>query len=246
MVDGLHGSDVFQGFFQAKSWLSAGTYTCSEMFDLKPVLIDMRDVLVNHLVFEGEHYLGLGLARHEGPVRLLFVGGAFGRKGGADLLAAVESVQGDVELDLVTTERPEVDGARFPIRIHRGLRPQSDELLRLYREADIFVLPARGDCLPQAIAEAMACGLPVVSTTVGAIPEMVVDGETGLLVTPGSPARLAEAISRLAGDRALRQAMGRAGLQVARRDHDMCRNNRSVLDLMAAVAKRRHAVARLA
>lgn len=186
-----------------------------------------------------------GAGRREGPVRLLFVGGAFERKGGGDLLAALDSVRGEIELDLVTGAEPEIGDHPFQVRVHRRLRPQSAELLSLYREADIFVLPARGDCLPQAIAEAMACGLPVVATSVGAISEMVRDLETGILVPPASPRRLAEAISALVGDRARRQALGNAGLQVARRDHDMRRNNRSILDLMDAVAKQPGLVASL-
>jgi glycosyltransferase involved in cell wall biosynthesis len=173
----------------------------------------------------------------KGPVRLLFVGGDLERKGGLDLLQALEGLDGQVELDMVTAANPPVSGHGVPVRVHRGLRPQSPELVRLFREADVFVLPARGDCLPQAIAEAMACGLPVVSTPVGAITELVRNGETGLLVPPQSPVRLARALAALVADPQRRAAMGRAGLDVARRDHDMARNNRSILALMADLTR---------
>jgi glycosyltransferase involved in cell wall biosynthesis len=174
-----------------------------------------------------------GPGRRDGPVRLLFVGGDLERKGGLDLLQALGGFAGLVELDMVTGANPDVSGLGVPVRVHRGLKPQSPELVRLYREADLFVLPTRADCLAQVIAEAMACGLPVIATPVGAIPELVADGETGLLVSPGSPARIAQALGALVADPRRREAMGRAGLEVARRDHDMARNNGSILALMS-------------
>jgi glycosyltransferase involved in cell wall biosynthesis len=174
-----------------------------------------------------------------GPVRLLFVGGDLERKGGLDLLQALGSFEGQVELDLVTGSNPPAP-AGVTVRVHRGLKPQSAELVRLYREADIFVLPARGDCLPQAIAEAMASGLPVIATSVGAIPELVRDGENGLIVPAGSPAELALALAALIADPQRRMAMGAAGLERARRDHDMQRNNRSILALMTDLAEARN------
>ena len=78
-------------------------------------------------------------------------------------------------------------------------------------ELDVFVLPSRGENLPIAILEAMAAALPVVATRVGGVPEVVVDGETGLLVEPEDTAGLAAALDRVAGDDELRQRLGRAG-----------------------------------
>ena len=75
----------------------------------------------------------------------------------------------------------------------------------------IFVLPSRAENQPVAILEAMARGLPVVSTRIGAIPEQVIDGETGLLVPPGESAPLAEALHALLASPDRRAAMGAAG-----------------------------------
>jgi len=78
-------------------------------------------------------------------------------------------------------------------------------------ELDVFVLPSRGENLPIAILEAMAAAVPVVATRVGGVPEVVVDGETGLLVEPEDAAELAEALDRVASDEAFRRRLGQAG-----------------------------------
>lgn len=81
---------------------------------------------------------------------------------------------------------------------------------------DIGVLCSKSEGFPQAILEYMACGLPVIAPMVGGIPELVVENTTGLLIPPGDPRILADAIRRLAGDKMLRIKMGKAGQQRAR------------------------------
>jgi glycosyltransferase involved in cell wall biosynthesis len=79
---------------------------------------------------------------------------------------------------------------------------------RLLATADIFVLPSHNEGLPVAILEAMGAGLPVVTTPVGAIPELVIAGESGLLVPAGSAAALAEALAELVRNPELRVRLG--------------------------------------
>jgi glycosyltransferase involved in cell wall biosynthesis len=86
-----------------------------------------------------------------------------------------------------------------------GLRNDVPDQLR---QADVFVHPTFRDGLPNAPAEAMACGLPVIASRAGGVPELVEDGASGLLVPPGDVDALAAAIERLAGDGALRAALG--------------------------------------
>jgi glycosyltransferase involved in cell wall biosynthesis len=74
----------------------------------------------------------------------------------------------------------------------------------------VVLVPSHAEPLGNATLEAMAHGRPVVASRVGGIPEMVVDGETGLLVPPATPAALAAAIQRLLDDRPLRQHLGQA------------------------------------
>ncbi len=79
------------------------------------------------------------------------------------------------------------------------------------RELDVLVQPSRADNFPLAVLEAMAAGVAVVATRVGGVPELVVDGETGLIVEPEDPAALAEALDSLAADPARRRELGTRG-----------------------------------
>ena len=88
------------------------------------------------------------------------------------------------------------------------------QLLRAMEGATVFAMPSRvadggdRDGIPNVVLEAMAVGLPVVATRLSGIPEAVLDGRTGLLVEPGNPAELADALRRLIDDEALRDRLG--------------------------------------
>lgn len=99
---------------------------------------------------------------------------------------------------------------RFSSRItFHGALPQ-DQLAPFYQNADLFINASLSDAFPVPIPEAMLHGLPVIGTRVGGIPEAVVDGQTGLLVEPGSAAALAKAMLCLLENDRLREKMGRA------------------------------------
>jgi glycosyltransferase involved in cell wall biosynthesis len=121
-----------------------------------------------------------------------------------------------------------VAGARLPSDHGEGMEPHlvraaaalgrrlvrlghRDDMPRVMAAADVFCLPSHFEGLPMSIVEAMLTGLPVVATDIRGSREQVVDGETGLLVPPATVAPLAAALARLAGDPALRAAMGEAG-----------------------------------
>jgi len=99
--------------------------------------------------------------------------------------------------------------------ILRGKLPPA-ELMAYYRQADVLAMPAcirnqDADGIPTVLIEAMAMEIPVVATRVSGIPELVVDGETGLLVAPDDAAALAEALARLLRDQDMARRLARAG-----------------------------------
>ena len=89
-------------------------------------------------------------------------------------------------------------------------------MLRLFRAADASLLPSSWENFPHTVVEALAVGSPVIATSVGGVPEVVHDGENGLLVEPGDPQALGEAISRFFSDAGLRTRLaGAAAASVA-------------------------------
>ena len=113
---------------------------------------------------------------------MLFVGGRFAEKGGPELLDALGPLIGTrLDLDIVTPARVE---ERPGLRVHQ-LSPGDPALAELYQQADVFCLPTRGDAVPFAVLEAMACGAAVVATDVGGIPDLLDGGDAGRLVKVG-------------------------------------------------------------
>jgi glycosyltransferase involved in cell wall biosynthesis len=85
------------------------------------------------------------------------------------------------------------------------------DLPEQFASADAFLMPSFDEGVPVVLMEAMACGLPVVATRIAGVPELIDDGVSGLLVTPGRVDELANAVERLFGDADLRAALAKAG-----------------------------------
>jgi glycosyltransferase involved in cell wall biosynthesis len=154
------------------------------------------------------------------PGMILFVGNSEDRNKGAKFL--IEAVQilkaRGVDFHLVFKDR--LDAEMAPkLAEQLGVRDRMtfvgrlpvDELVRLYNEAEVLVSPSMYEGFGLPAAETNACGVPVVATTAGAFPEVITDGVTGILVQPGQPQPLADAIESLLQDPARRAAMGAAG-----------------------------------
>ena len=105
-------------------------------------------------------------------------------------------------------------------------------------QADVFVLASFAEGLPVALMEAMALGVPCVSTTIAAIPELIVDGENGLLVSPSNVQALSSALRSLAKDTDLRRKLGQKARVTVAAHYNLARN----LDLLATTWRRRLAV----
>lgn len=119
---------------------------------------------------------------------------------------------------------------------------QPADILDWYDRAHCLVMPScvrnnDRDGMPNVLIEAMARGLPVISTRVSGIPELVRDGETGLLVEPDRPRDLADAMAAVAGDRDLAERLGQAGRELVLAEYDIHRSARRLMELFMIPAK---------
>jgi glycosyltransferase involved in cell wall biosynthesis len=174
-----------------------------------------------HLVYNGLdldrfHPGGDGEGRGEASPTMLFVAGPNDKtKGLRELLeafAALRQRRPSLRLRIVGEPPPGTApsvGVEVTGRIPRERMPEE------YRKGDIFVLPTHADNTPVTLMEAMASGLPSVTTRVGGIPEMAEEGVTGSLVPARDTAALARALEALVTDASLRRRMGRAARAVA-------------------------------
>ncbi|PYI47854.1 MAG: hypothetical protein DMF10_05600 [Verrucomicrobia bacterium] len=202
-------------------------------------------------------YNGLNLAEFGrthfscSPPLILGVGRLIAKKGFADLIRACGLIaergksfrceiigEGPLEDEL----RGQIERLNLQDRVAlSGARPMGEVRRRLIA-ANVFVLPSiidpdgGMDNLPTVIMEAMATGLPIVSTTIGGIPEMVVENETGFLVQPGDAAALADAIEQVIDDRLLAQRLGQGGYERAQQLFSIDKNVRELCTLICSQA----------
>jgi len=174
-----------------------------------------------------------------GPLRVLTVARLVPGKGHAVLLEALSLLRAQ-GIDSVATfvgDGPEREGLerlagelRVDVRFAGAVG--QDELRAYYDDAQLFCLPTFAEGLGVVLIEAMASGLPVVSTQVMGVPEVVEDGETGLLVTAGRADLLAASIERLALAPELRERMGQAGARWVREVFDIERSASALARLL--------------
>jgi glycosyltransferase involved in cell wall biosynthesis len=187
---------------------------------------------------ELEKYAPRARASNGLPV-ILAVGQLAERKGLADLVRACGLLR-DQGFRFVAhivgqgPQRPELERLIAELGLEEtvllcGPLPH-EAVIDQYARAALFVLPCRQtkngdiDGIPNVLPEAMAMGVPVVSTRLSAIPELVRDGENGLLVAPDDPPALAEAMAALLAQPALRQELGRNGRRTVLETFDVARN----------------------
>jgi glycosyltransferase involved in cell wall biosynthesis len=138
---------------------------------------------------------------------------------------------------VTSADVPSGDG----VHVYRNVKPHSPELLRLYAQADVFVLPTRADCFGVVLAEAMASSLPIVTTRVAAITEAVVDGVSGYVIEPDDGDALRHRLQQLAGDPDLRKRMGDHARRIGEESFDMRKNAGRIADILANVARQNRA-----
>jgi glycosyltransferase involved in cell wall biosynthesis len=168
------------------------------------------------------------VARRDGePFRLLFLGNLLQRKGIVDLLHALAAVQGTPVALTVAGGGPVDTYRRMAVGLGIGARVRftgwvgQAEARDLLAASDALVLPAYDEGLPLVILEAMATGVPVICTPVGAIPEVFEDRRTALFVPPGDRVALSSAIAMLRDDPALQASLSAEGLALYGREFTM-------------------------
>jgi starch synthase len=157
--------------------------------------------------------------RPDGRVQCLFVGGDFARKGGHDLLEAWERGGFGRRADLtLVTGRPLPAPLPAGVRVQTGIRAFTPAWSAVWRTADLFVMPTRNEAFGAVYQEASAAGLPVIGSHLNAVPEIIDDGRSGILVTPGHIGELTAALDRLISSAELRERFGRAAREKVERD----------------------------
>jgi colanic acid/amylovoran biosynthesis glycosyltransferase len=198
-------------------------------------------------------YNGLNLAEFSradfsaAPPLVVAMGRLIAKKGFADLICACgllaergKSFQCEIigEGPLENELRGKIEQLDLRNRIALSGAKRQREVRQRLAAANVFVLPSvmdpEGgmDNLPTVIMEAMATGLPVVSTVIGGIPEMVIENETGFLVQPGDAVALAEAIEKVISNRSVAQTLGQAGQERAEKLFSIEKNVREVCALI--------------
>jgi len=224
-----HAADLYREpeAVDTKLRLAAGAVAISEynLRHYRGVYPELQRSAVIHCGVDPEAFPFRARVESGRPLRVLAVGRAAEKKGYVHLLEALAliSARGVPWTGDLVGDGPFLDGLRKrakELKLDQLAMPgalQQPRIRELLDRADVFVLPCvkavDGDIdgIPVALMEAMACGCPVISTRVSGIPELVVDGETGLLVDPADPEGLAEALSRIANEPELVTALSTAG-----------------------------------
>lgn len=160
-------------------------------------------------------------------VNVLFMGRIGQRKGIFDIIKASEYIHdpniqiwlygdGDIEK---AKELVQQNNLQDKVNIAGWI--SGSKIGETYQKADIYLLPSYNEGLPMSILEAMAHGLPIISTPVGGIPEAVKENINGYLIEPGDYKALAEKIHLLANDHALRMKMGQESYRIAKENFDI-------------------------
>lgn len=180
-----------------------------------------------------------------GPLRVVTTGGLLWGKGYEYALLAIRALLDRgvaVRFDVIGggEERQRLLytihdlGLQDHVIAHGPLPPEG--VLRLLQAADVFLLTSLSEGLSNAVLEAMACGLPVITTAVGGMPEAISDGAEGFLVPARDPRATADALQRLAAQPGLRREMGAAGRRRIIRDFALANQIDAYAELFRRVA----------
>jgi glycosyltransferase involved in cell wall biosynthesis len=160
------------------------------------------------------------LALPETDILVLYAGRFAGYKGVLDLVQAWAGLEAPQPARLVLVGGPAIDDpVAVPPTRDMLVISWTDRIGNYFRSCDIYAHPSHADGMPNAVLEAMSCGMAVVATQVAAVPEMISERETGLLVPIGDVEALRAGIAELIADEDLRARLGHAATAAARRTY---------------------------
>ena len=227
----LHGSE-FERFYKESGWLQKNLI--SWMFNHVDVLLvlskkwklfvenicDSRNINILYNGADPEVFKPYPPKKNN--INILFMGVLGRRKGSYDLIEAFIPIynkfpnvslmlggDGEIEKTFDTVKDKLIDDR---VKLMGWL--QGQDKIDAFRNADIYILPSYNEGLPVSILEAMAAGLPIISTPVGGIPEAVIDGVNGYLIEPGDIESISNKIDKLCVDDSLREVMGKESIRL--------------------------------
>jgi len=243
----VHGPDEFYdapGYNLPEKILAADFIFCishyarSQVMKLSPVQAWSKfDVC--RLGIDPQRFIPVPETKQTGTCNLLCVGRLAPAKGQAILLESVAQLQKQgifVNLTLVGMGPDEQSLKEYAKELGINKEVQftgavdQDHILDYYKEADIFVLPSFAEGLPVVLMEAMAMEIPCITTAITGIPELILNGQEGLLVAASDSEALTQAIKQLASDQLLRQQLGKAGRLRVLSDYDLYKNTRHLFE----------------
>lgn len=234
----LHGSE-FQAFYEKGGRLqkklieyvfrhAKGVIALSEAW--QEFIYDISKNPNIYIIYNGASKTKFGdKTDNGGRINISFMGRLGMRKGTYDLLEAFKRLHndfpqaylilgGDGEIDKV---QKIVDEEGLANRVQILGWVSGEEKIEVFRKTDIYVLPSYNEGLPGSILEAMAVGVPIISTPVGGIPEAVINDKNGYLIKPGDVNHLQQAISSLCKSKELRQKMGEESKKLIEQKFDI-------------------------
>lgn len=167
---------------------------------------------------------------------ILFVGGDFKRKGGEDLLTVFLAQFADKAILHIVTSLNAVKCDHPNVCIYSGVEAYSSLWCELYRQADAFVMPTYADAFGIVFIEAMASGLPVIASKLTQTTEIVREGETGFLITPGDRQELANKLQLLIDNPSLGRQMGKRARQIVEERFDTQKNFQKIESIFEDLA----------
>jgi len=173
------------------------------------------------------------IRRNSSPLKVLYLGYLGKNKGTFDLIDAAKKAISekipivfnlfgdDMEIGDTSLIKKNIDQAGLDHVVTVHPFADGEKKLDAFRNADVFAYPSYSEGMPMAVIEAMACGLPIIATKVGGLPDLVKDGSNGILVEVQNPDQLANAFRLLSSNSDLRTTMRRNSFQSAFENYDM-------------------------